>query len=202
MMILFSLQQLGLNCSPSLYKRTCSPWIEGIREIQISESTLWSLQSIELFFTGYLRGTVEWGVQRVKGLGFGILNLSGLSLYHCTQYFSIVKKKTGSCPMDVSILSNHINYLCTCMIGVCSLVLSFQTCLSHKRTGGEIGCQLNYQFFPTIGIQSQVTFLGLVSGHVGFGVVSLSATLDVRHSWNVERLTNEKEFGQCEETHK
>jgi hypothetical protein len=29
------------------------------------------LQSVELFFTKYLRGTVEWGVQRVKGLGLG-----------------------------------------------------------------------------------------------------------------------------------
>jgi hypothetical protein len=44
--------------------------------------------------------------------------------------------------------------------------------------------------------------LGWVSGHIEFGVVSLSATLDVRHSWNVERLTSEGEFGQCEETHK
>jgi hypothetical protein len=112
--------------------------VEGIRKIQIGESTLWYLQSVELFFTGYLRGTVEWGVQGVKGLEFGILNLSGLSLYHCTQYFSIVKKKTGSCPMDVSILPNHVNYLCMCVIGVCSLVLSFQTCLSHKRTGGKL----------------------------------------------------------------
>ena len=39
-----------------------------------------------------------------------------------------------------------------------------------------------------------VTFLGRVSGRVGFGVVSLFATLDVRHSWNVERLTSEGEF--------
>jgi hypothetical protein len=54
----------------------------------------------------------------------------------------------------------------------------------------------------TIGIRAMVTFLGRVSGRVGFGVVSLSATLDVRHSWNVERLTSEGEFGQCEETHK
>jgi hypothetical protein len=100
--------------------------VEGIREIQIGESTLWYLQSVKLFFTGYLRGTVEWGVQGVKGLGFGILNLSSLSLYHCTQYFSIVKKKTGSRPVDVSILSNHVNSLCTCVIGVCSLVLSFK----------------------------------------------------------------------------
>ena len=47
-----------------------------------------------------------------------------------------------------------------------------------------------------------ITFLGQVSGHVGFGVVSLSTTLDVRYSWNLERLTSEMEFGQCKETHK
>jgi hypothetical protein len=106
---------------------------------------LWYLQSVELFFTGYLRGTVEWGVQGVKGLGFGILNLSGLSLYHCTQYFSIVKKKTGSRPVDVGILPNHVNYLCTYVIGVCSLVLSFKLVFRIKDWW-EIGCQLNYQF--------------------------------------------------------
>jgi hypothetical protein len=38
-----------------------------IRKIQIGESTLWYLQNVWLFFTGYLRGTVEWGVQEVKG---------------------------------------------------------------------------------------------------------------------------------------
>jgi hypothetical protein len=103
--------------------------VEGIQEIQIGESTLWYLQSVELFFTGYLRGTVEWGVQEVKGLGFAILNLRGLSLYHCTQYFSIIKKKTGSRPVDVGILPNHVNYLCMYVIGVCSFVLSFQTCI-------------------------------------------------------------------------
>jgi hypothetical protein len=54
----------------------------------------------------------------------------------------------------------------------------------------------------TNGIRTTVTFLGQVSEHVRFGVVSLSITLDVRHSWNVERLTSEGEFGQCEETHK
>jgi hypothetical protein len=72
-------------------------------------------------------------VQGIKGVGFGILNLSGLSLYHCTQYFSIVKKKTGSRPVDVGILSNYVNYLCTCVIGVCSLVLYLQTYLLHKE---------------------------------------------------------------------
>ena len=96
--------------------------VERIQEIQIGENTLWYLQSVKLFFIGYLRGTVEWGVQGVKGLGFGILNLSGLSLYHYTQYFSIVKKKIGSHPMNVGILPNHVNYLCTYVIGVCSLV--------------------------------------------------------------------------------
>jgi hypothetical protein len=58
--------------------------------------------------------------------------LSGLGLYHCTQYFSIVKKETRSCPVDVDILLNHINSLCTIVIGVCSRVFSFQTCLSNK----------------------------------------------------------------------
>jgi hypothetical protein len=106
---------------------------------------LWYLQSVELFFTGHLRGTVEWGVQGVKGLGFGILNLSGLSLYHHTQYFSIVKKKTGSRPVDVGILPNHVNYLCTYVIGVYSLVLSFKLVFRIKDWW-EIGCQLNYLF--------------------------------------------------------
>jgi hypothetical protein len=112
--------------------------VEGIRKIQIGENTLWYLQSVKLFFTGHLRGTIEWGVQGVKGLEFVILNLSGLSLYNCTQYFSIVNKKTGSRPVGVGILPNHVNYLCTCVIGVCSLVLSFQTCISHKRTGRKL----------------------------------------------------------------
>jgi hypothetical protein len=122
--------------------------VEGIREIQIGESILWYLQSVELFFTGYLKGIVEWGVQGVKELGFGILNLSGLSLYHCTQYFSIVKKKTGSRPVDVCILPNHVNYLYTCVIGVCSLVLSFQTCLLHKGLVGN-WLSIKLPIFPT-----------------------------------------------------
>jgi hypothetical protein len=54
----------------------------------------------------------------------------------------------------------------------------------------------------TNGIRAMVTFLGRVSGHVGFEVVFLFVTLDVRHSWNVERLTSNEGFGQCEETHK
>jgi hypothetical protein len=123
--------------------------VEGIREIQIGESTLWYLQSVELFFTEYLRGIVEWGVQVVKGLGFEILNLSGLSLYHCTQYFSIVKKKTGSHPVDVGIFPNHVNCLCTCVIDVCSLMFSFQTCRSDK---GLVGNWLSIKLpnFPTM----------------------------------------------------
>ena len=61
----------------------------------------------------------------------------------------------------------------------------------------------SYRFnLPTNGIRAMITFLGRVFECVGFGVVSLSATLDVKHSWNVERLTSEEEFGQCEETHK
>jgi hypothetical protein len=60
-----------------------------------------------------------------------ILNLSGSSLYHCTQYFSIVKKEAESRPVDVGILPNHINYLCMYVIGVFSCAF-FQTCLSHK----------------------------------------------------------------------
>jgi hypothetical protein len=127
--------------------------VKGIREIQIGESTLWYLQSVKLFFTGYLRETVEWGVQEVKGLGFGILNLSGLSLYHCTQYFSIVKMKTGSRPVDVGILPNHVNYLCTCVIDVCSPVLYFQTCLSHKGLVGN-WLPIKLPIFPTIGIKA------------------------------------------------
>jgi hypothetical protein len=39
--------------------------------------------------------------------------------------------------MDVGILLNHVNCLCTCVIGVCSLVLYFQTCLSHKGLVGN-----------------------------------------------------------------
>ena len=34
--------------------------------------------------------------------------------------FSIVKKETGSRPVDVGILPNHVNSLCMCEIGVCS----------------------------------------------------------------------------------
>jgi hypothetical protein len=60
-------------------------------------------------------------MQGVKGLRFEILNLSGLSLYHYTQYFSIVNKKIGSRLVDVGILSNHVNFLCTCVISVCFL---------------------------------------------------------------------------------
>jgi hypothetical protein len=116
---------------------------------------LWYLQSVKLFFTGYLRETVEWGVQGVKGLGFGILNLSSLSLYHCTQYFSIVKKKTGSLPVNVGILPNHVNYLCTCVIGVRSLVLYFQTCLSHKGLVGN-WLPIKLPIFPTISIRAKV----------------------------------------------
>jgi hypothetical protein len=71
--------------------------------------------------------------------------LSGLGLYHCTQYFSIVKKETGSRFVDVDILPNHVNSLCTCVISVCSRVFSFQTCLSYKRLV-ENWLQINYQF--------------------------------------------------------
>jgi hypothetical protein len=39
--------------------------------------------------------------------------------------------------VDVGILLNHVNYLCMCVIGVCSLVLYFQTCLSHKGLVGN-----------------------------------------------------------------
>ena len=106
--------------------------VKGIQKIQIGESTLWYLQGVKLLFTEYLRRTIEWGVQGVKGLEFGILNLSGLSLYHCTQYFSIVQKKTGLRPVDVGILPNYVNYLCTYVIGVYSLVFSFQACLPHE----------------------------------------------------------------------
>ena len=96
--------------------------VEEIWKIQIDESTVWHLQIVELFFTGSMRGTVEWGVQGIKGFGFGILNLSGLSMYHCTRYFSIVKKKTRSHLVDVGILPNQVNYFCTYVIGVCVLV--------------------------------------------------------------------------------
>jgi hypothetical protein len=102
-----------------------------------------------------LRETVEWGVQGVKRLGFGILNLSSLSLYHCTQYFSIVKKKTGSLPVNVGILPNHINYLCTCVIDVRSLVLYFQTCLLHKGLVGN-WLPIKLPIFPAISIRAKV----------------------------------------------
>jgi hypothetical protein len=100
--------------------------------------------------------------------------LSGLGLYQCTQYFSIVKKETGSRPVDVGILPNHVNFLCTCEIGVC-VCFSFQTCLSHKGLVGN-WLSIKLPIFPTNGIRAMVTFLGQVSGRVGFGVVSLSAT--------------------------
>ena len=128
---------------------------EGIQEIQIGESTLWYLQSVKLFFTGYLRGTVEWGVQGVKRLGFGRLNLNSLSLYHYTQYISIVKKKTGSRPVDSGILPNHVNYLCTYVFGMCSLVFSFQACLLHKGLVGN-WLPIKLRIFPTIGIRVKV----------------------------------------------
>ena len=70
-------------------------------------------------------------------LGFVILNLSGSSLYHCTQYFSMVKNETESRLVNVGILPNHVNSLCTYVIDVCSRVFSFQTYLSHKRLVGN-----------------------------------------------------------------
>ena len=135
--------------------------VEGIQEIQIGESTLWYLQSVKLFFTEYLRGTVEWSVQGVKGLGFVILNLSDLSLYYYTQYFSIVKKKTRSRPVNVGILTNHVNSLCTYVIGVCSLMFYFQTCLSHKGLVGN-WFPINYQFsqqYPLLLVMSTQSHL-------------------------------------------
>ena len=39
-------------------------------------------------------------------------------------------------------------------------------------------------------------------GCVRFRVMSRFATFDVKHSWNVKKLTSEGEFGQCEETYK
>jgi hypothetical protein len=59
--------------------------------------------------------------------------LNGSNLYNCTKYFSIVNKEIGSRIVDVSILPNHVNYLCMCVIGVYSRVFSFQTCLLHKE---------------------------------------------------------------------
>jgi hypothetical protein len=89
-----------------LYKRICSPWLRSSENDRyFGESTLWYLQSRESFFTGYSRGTIEWSVQEVKGLGFGTLNFRGSCLYHCIQYFSIVKE-TRSRLMDVGILWN------------------------------------------------------------------------------------------------
>jgi hypothetical protein len=32
---------------------------------------------------------------------------------------------------------NHVNSLCTCVIGVCNRVFSFQTYLSHKGLWGN-----------------------------------------------------------------
>jgi hypothetical protein len=47
--------------------------------------------------------------------------------------------------VDVGILPNHVNYLCTYVIGVCFLVLSFKL-IFRIKDWWEIGCQLNYQF--------------------------------------------------------
>jgi hypothetical protein len=40
--------------------------------------------------------------------------------------------------MDVGISPNHVNYLCMCVIGVCSLVFSSQIYFSHKMTGEKL----------------------------------------------------------------
>jgi hypothetical protein len=90
--------------------------------------------------------------------------LSGLGLYHCTQYFSIVKKETGSRPVDVGILMNHVNSLCTCEIDVCSRVFSFQTCLSYKGLVGN--WLLIYYQFPNNWYQSLAVDLYLLRRNV------------------------------------
>jgi hypothetical protein len=83
-------------------------------------------------------------------------------LYHCTQYFSIVKKETGSGLVDVDILvdilPNHVNSLCTCVISVCSHVFSFQTCLSYKRLVGN-WLLINYQFSQQLVLELGCGFL-------------------------------------------
>jgi hypothetical protein len=97
------------------------------------------------------------GCTKGQGLRFGILNLSGSGLHHYIQYFSIVKKETGSHPMDVGILLNHINSLCTCVIGVFSRVFSFQTCLSYKGLGNWL--PINYQFSQQLVLELGCRFL-------------------------------------------
>jgi hypothetical protein len=71
-----------------------------------------------------------------KGLRAWVWDIK-LEWFRLVPLYSIVKKKIGSHPMGVGISSNHVNYLCTYVIGVCFLVLSFQTCLSHKGLVGN-----------------------------------------------------------------
>ena len=62
-----------------------------------------------------LRSKVEVGELQLRGLYKGLrawvwdIKLERFKLVPCTHYFSIVKKKTGSRPVDVGILPNHIN---------------------------------------------------------------------------------------------
>jgi hypothetical protein len=55
---------------------------------------------------------------------------------------------------------------------------------------------------PTNDIRAIITFLDECLDASGLELCQPFTTLDVKHSWNVENLTSESEFGQCEETHK
>ena len=62
-----------------------------------------------------------------------------VSLY---SIFSIVKKETGSRPVEVGKLPNHVNSLCTCEIGVYSRGFFFSELVFHIRTGGKLVANL------------------------------------------------------------
>ena len=64
------------------------------------------------------------------------IKLERFRLVPLYSIFSIVKKETGSRPVDVGILPNHVNSLCMCEIGVCSREFFFEL-VFRIRTGGN-----------------------------------------------------------------
>jgi hypothetical protein len=61
---------------------------------------------------------------------------------------------------------NHVNSLCTCVIGECSQVFSFKTCLSHK---GLVGNWLSiYYQFPNTLLKGYGYFVIIICENVFF----------------------------------
>jgi hypothetical protein len=81
------------------------------------------------------------------------IKLERFKLVPLYSIFLNSKEEDRITPVDVGILPNHVNSLCTCVIGVCSLVLSFQTCLLHKGLVGN-WLPIKLPIFPTIGIRA------------------------------------------------